>query len=175
MPGYAYVRLYKREDISIMKRNLIQLFGVAALATGLTFAQSPNPAPAPGQHKGWQHRRGARIQRLTSELNLSADQQAQAKQIFQAASSSARPLAQQMRDARLQLANDVKSGAPQDIIAKDSNNVGAIVSQMTAIRTQAFEKFYATLNPDQKEKANGLMDKFMGHRMNHMRAARRNG
>jgi len=78
-----------------MKRNLILSIiasGAAlALAPGLQ-AQEAAPAPAttgtdagghPGGHHGGDHRGGDRLERLTKELDLTADQQAKIKPILE--------------------------------------------------------------------------------------------
>ena len=153
-----------------MKTNFLRIFGVAAIAGGLTFAQTTSPAPpadgqtqqVPGARRAQMRHRMA--QRLSTYLNLTADQQTQAKQIFQASRQSAQPVAQQLRDARKALADAVKSNAPDAQIDQLSGNVGNLVSQLTAIRTKAFQKFYGTLTPDQKEKMNTAMGRFIGGR-----------
>lgn len=96
------------------------------------------------------------MQKMAQELNLSADQKAQAREIFRSAFQSAQPLRQQMRDARKQLQTDVKSGASEDLLAKDGSQVGAIAGQMAVSRAKAFEQFYSILTPDQKAKLETL-------------------
>jgi Spy/CpxP family protein refolding chaperone len=153
-----------------MKTNFLRIFGVAAIAGGLTFAQTTSPTPpADGQTQQGPGARRAQVrhrmaQRLSNYLNLTADQQSQAKQIFQASRQSAQPVAQQLREARKALAEAVKSNAPEAQIDQLSGNVGNLVSQLTAIRTKAFQKFYGTLSPDQKEKMNTAMGRFLGAR-----------
>ena len=100
------------------------------------------------------------MQRLNRLLNLTPDQKVQAKTIFQGARTTAQPLRQQMRDARLALANAVKSNAPDAQIDQLSNNTGTLAAQLTALRAKSFEKFYNILTPDQKEKLSGAMDQF---------------
>src|SRR5947209_5936335 len=113
------------------------------LGAGLLAAQAPAPSATAPVRKHM--RRGAHVQALAAQLNLTTDQQAQAKQIFADAAQSSRPLHQQMRDAHLQLRNDAKTGATADVITRDSNAVGALAAQKAAIRTNAFAKFNAIL------------------------------
>jgi Spy/CpxP family protein refolding chaperone len=154
-----------------MKSNPIRIIGAAALGAGLILAQTAQPAPAaPGQAQQGQwaqrraHVRRSVVQRFSTYLNLSADQQTQAKQIFQAARQSAQPVAKQLRDARKALGDAVKANASDAQIDQLSANVGNLVSQLTAIRTKAFEKFYGILTPEQKDKMNAAMDHFVGRR-----------
>ena len=80
-----------------------------------------------------------------------------------------------MRDARLALANAVKSGAPDAQIDQLSNNAAQVSAQLIALRTKAFEKFYNILTPDQKDKLNGAMDQFLNRGANRPAAFRRAG
>lgn len=139
-------------------KSVMTTLATGLVAAGLIFAQTTQPAPAAGTH---QHERGARIARLVQVLNLTPDQQTQAKAIFQASRTSAQPLASQMRDTRLALANAVKTNAPEAEIDQLSAKAGAIAGQLTAVRTKTFEKFYNILTPDQKDKLNGMMDHFL--------------
>ena len=145
-----------------MKSRLTTILGTGLLATGLMLAQTPAPGPqtpaAPGARM---HRRGAMMQRLGQLLNLTPDQQTQAKTIFQAARANAQPLAAQMHDTRLALANAIKANAPDAEIDRLSNTAGTLASQLIAGRAKAFEKFYTILTPDQKDKLNTVMDHFL--------------
>jgi Spy/CpxP family protein refolding chaperone len=69
-----------------------------------------------------------------------------------------------MRDARLALANAIKSNAPEARIDQLSNKTGTLAAQLTAIRAKSFEKFYSILTPDQQTRLNGAVDRFFsGH------------
>ena len=138
-----------------MNTNFTRILGVAAVAAGLTFAQTPAPHSGPrsrqqGQWRGHMARHMG--QRMATYLNLTDAQKEQSKQIFQAAADQAKPLRQQMQDARKELANAVKSNAPAAQIEQLSNTVGNLTAQLTAIHTKALAQFYSTLTPDQKTK-----------------------
>lgn len=144
--------------------TVIRMLGTAFVGTGLMLAQTQTPsAPVPTRKH---HQRGARFQAMAAQLNLTPDQQAQAKQIFADASVTAKPLHQQIRDARMQLRNDAKSGATTDVVSKDSSALGALVGQSTVIRTSAMAKFYALLTPEQRDKASAMKGNFMRQRAN---------
>ena len=72
----------------------------AALAIGVpVFAQTTTTADsssqdAPGGSEGPRHHRGNRMQKLSQELNLTADQQAKIKPIFQQAHAQAKTIHQ---------------------------------------------------------------------------------
>ncbi len=121
------------------------------LAATLVLAQTPAPAAAPVA-KG---RPG--VGRLVRQLNLTPDQKTQAKAIFEAGRTDAKPVAFQLKQAREALANAVKSGAPDAQIDQLSTAVGPLASQLAAIRAKTLAKFYAILTPDQKDKASAIM------------------
>lgn len=145
-----------------MTLGIRSTLGAALLAAGLLVAQTPQAAPTPsGTTTPHAARKARRMARLNQLLNLTPDQKAQAKTIFQAARTSAQPLRTQMHDARVALANAVKSGAPDAQIDQLSSNAAQVSAQLIAIRTKAFEKFYNILTPDQQTKLNGAMDQFL--------------
>lgn len=137
-----------------MKKTMIRLVGLGALASGLIFAQN-TPATAA--------RRGHYVQRIASYLNLTPDQQAQAKQIMAATRQQSAPLRQQLKQNHEALAAAIKAGndAQIDQITKDEAPVRA---QLAAIHAHAFEKIYATLTPDQKAKADTMRQTFKSRR-----------
>jgi len=138
-----------------MKKMLMTVAGVGALAATMMFAQNV----APRRHTGFG-------QRMAQVLNLTPDQQANAKQVMMQAHEQAAPLRQQLKQSREALANAVKSGndAQIDQITKDQ---APLMAQLAAIRAHAFEKIYATLTPDQKIKADNMRQHFMSHRGQH--------
>ena len=115
--------------------------------------------------------------RLGTQLNLTDAQKAQAADIFQAARQQSQPLAQQLRQYRVELAAAVKSGAPAEQIDAVTAKMGPLMSQLTGIQTKAFQKFYAALTPDQQQKIGEHLDRFLGGGMMGFRpaSARRSG
>lgn len=148
-----------------MKKNLIRLAGLGALAGGLIFAQNvpANPDNAAAAQPARHARRFHRMQRMANYLNLTADQKAQAKQIWAGAREEAKPLRQQMKANRQALLSAIKSGndAQIDQITKSE---APVMAQLASIRAHAFEKFYATLTPDQKTKVDSMHQQFRGGR-----------
>ena len=138
-----------------MKPNLIRFATVAAMAAGMVFAETPvNPPQQPpaGQHMTWQQRRERFRQRMTRELNLSQAQQQQAKAIFGQARESSKPLRQQLRQNHEALTAAIQADNTSQIhtlAAKQAN----LRSQILEIRSDAMAKFYTTLTPEQRAKA----------------------
>jgi len=132
---------------------------LAALASGMIFAQTPAPSTQqpPAQHRQWN--RGQMLDRLATKLNLTDDQKQQAKSIMGSAHESSKPVRDQLRQDRLALKDAVKTGKSDAEIDQISANLGRDTAQMTAIRTKAFAKVYALLTPEQRT----LADQLRGH------------
>ena len=134
-----------------MKQQFMRLAAVAALAAGMAFAQAPAPAPnaAPGQKGTAQPRIRRRVMQV---LNLTGAQKQQAKAIFQQSRQNAQPIAQQLKQNREALSAAVKANDTAQI-QQLSGQQGNLRGQMLAIRSGAMAKFYATLTPEQRTKA----------------------
>jgi Spy/CpxP family protein refolding chaperone len=160
-----------------MKNHLIKLAAVAALAGGMAVAQtSPAPAPQPGQAKAGMRSWGMARQRMMQALNLTDAQKQQAKAIFQQARQSAQPVRQQLQQNRQALSAAVKANDAAQIQSL-SNQQGQLEGQLLAIRSEARAKFYSSLTPDQKAKADQMQQR-MRERMQEriqQRRANQNG
>jgi Spy/CpxP family protein refolding chaperone len=114
------------------------------LAAGILSAQ-PAAAPhhrAPG---------GQMVQRLSSRLNLTADQQTQAKAIFQASREQMKSLQPQLKSEHQAMSTAIKSDNEQQIDQLTQQNA-QLNAQARAIHAKAMAKFYQLLTPDQKAK-----------------------
>jgi periplasmic protein CpxP/Spy len=156
-------------------KNLVKFATVAAMAAGLTFAQTQAPAaPAqtpPGKMRAG--RRGAVRKRMMERLNLTDAQKAQAKAIFQQAKQNAQPLKQQLKQNRAALSASVKANDEAQIHSLSLQR-GKLEGQMLAIRSEARAKFYAGLTPDQRTKADQMRRQVRAHmeqRMKQRKAA----
>jgi len=156
-----------------MKRFFVKLTAVAALATSMALAQTPPPSPAPnppaGRHQFVRRHRA----RVAQALNLSDAQKAQAKTIFQQARQSAQPIREQLKQNRQALATAIKAGDNAQM-QQLATQQGQLRGQILAIRSEAASKFYATLTPDQKAKADQMKQQFH-QRIERFRSQRNNG
>ncbi|PYT33098.1 MAG: hypothetical protein DMG58_08520 [Acidobacteria bacterium] len=144
-----------------MKNSLVRFAGMAALASGMMFAQAPAPPAQPqSPTQRWQHRRGRMLDRMATKLNLTDSQKEQAHSIMQSARESAQPITQQLKQNRQALHEAIKAGKPDADIDQLAATTGNLTGQVTAIRTKAFAKVYALLTPEQRTKA----DQLGGHR-----------
>ncbi len=92
---------------------------------------------------------GAMMQRLSKRLNLTADQQQQAKAIFQQARQQRMALAPKLKDEHQAMSAAVKSDNEQQIDQILQNNA-SLNAQARAIHAKAMAKFYQILTPEQK-------------------------
>lgn len=120
---------------------------------------SAQTAPAPHARAG-----DRMMQRLTAQLSLTPDQQAQAKAIFKDSRQQAQALMPQLKQERQAMASAVKSDneAQIDQLSQQNSQLNA---QVRAIHAKARAKFYAVLTPAQK----ATYDQNMKSRAAHMR------
>jgi Spy/CpxP family protein refolding chaperone len=157
-----------------MKRTFVKLAAVAALATGFVFAQTPSPSPSPNPQTGSHQLVRRHRARFAQALNLTDAQKAQAKTIFQQARETAKPIREQLKQNRQALAAVVKAGGNEAELQKLATVQGKLRSQMVVIRSEAAAKFYASLTPEQKAKADQMQQRFHA-RVERFRSERKNG
>jgi Spy/CpxP family protein refolding chaperone len=141
-----------------MRTYLTRFAAVAALAAGMAFAQPPAPAPQPGPGKAAMKPRAVLKRRLLKVLNLTAAQKQQAKTIFQQTRQNVQPIAQRAKQNREALAAAVKANDTaqiQHLAAQQGNLQG----QVLAMRSESMAKFYATLTPDQRTRAEEIQQR----------------
>ncbi|MFN7998919.1 MAG: Spy/CpxP family protein refolding chaperone [Bryobacteraceae bacterium] len=125
------------------KRLYIPLF-VCALSSML-FAQSAGMPPG---RADWQQNR---LQFLTSQLSLTADQQKQATTIFSNQDAAMTSVRANLKNAHQSLEDAVKSNNLTSI-EQLSSTIGNLMGQMTAAEAKARAAFYQVLTPDQQSK-----------------------
>jgi Spy/CpxP family protein refolding chaperone len=154
-----------------MKRQLIKIATVAALAAGMAFAQAAAAPSKPGRAG---IKLGAAVrQRILANLNLTDAQKAQAKEIMQQARTAAQPVRQQLQQSRQSLAAAVKNDDTVQIQSLAAAQ-GALQGQVLAIQSTAKAKLFAILTPEQKAKAEQTQQKIKQLRQQ-IKALRANG
>jgi Spy/CpxP family protein refolding chaperone len=157
-----------------MRLSLMKYAAVAALATGMVFAQAPTNNSQPAAPSAQQGRHGfmrRHVDRIAQMLNLTDAQKQQARAIFQQARQSAQPVRQQLKQSREVLTAAAKANKDDAEIQKLAAEQGRLLGQMVAIRTEASAKFYHLLTPEQRVKADQMHQQF---RQNHA-SERKNG
>jgi len=140
-----------------MKQVLMTLAAAGVLAAGFAFAQTTTTTPQTGaaRHPGV---RAMVHKRMMKQLNLTPDQQQQAKSIFQAARQSVQPQTQQLKTDRQALHAAVQAGDNAKI-QQLTAEMGTLRGNVMAARAQAQSKFFALLTPDQRTKAEQFQQK----------------
>ena len=141
-----------------MKRTLMSIAAVAALAAGMAFAQTPAAPQQPPPGKSAMRPGTMLRRRMVQALNLTAAQKQQTKSIFQQARVNAQPVAQQLKENREALAAAVKANDSAQIQSLSAQQ-GNLRGQVLAIRSDAMAKFYATLTADQRAKAEQIVQR----------------
>lgn len=127
-----------------MKRHLVTLTVLGAMAAAMAIAQTAPAAPV----RARMHARHAMMQ----SLDLSAAQKQQAKTIFQNTRQQVQPIAQQLRQDRQAMRAAEQAGDTAQI-NQLSTAMGTLEGQMIAARSAGRSQFLALLTPDQKAKA----------------------
>ncbi|MGH9720090.1 MAG: Spy/CpxP family protein refolding chaperone [Bryobacteraceae bacterium] len=134
------------------KKNLIRVGAVVLIATGLFAAQQGVRRHAMGGHMGHFKEFAARY------LDLTDAQKTQAQAIFDAAKQPAQAVAEQLKQGHDAMRAAMKAGKSDAELQQLAERQGALVGQLAAVHSKAFARFYATLTPQQKEKADTMHD-----------------
>jgi Spy/CpxP family protein refolding chaperone len=134
--------------MSTRKKVLIVVAAVVALGATVV-AQAPR-----FHHRARMHAFIAR------QLDLTEAQKAEAKEIFKEARESAKPLVAQLREGHKAMAEAIKAGTSELELEQLASEQGTLVGKVAGIYAKAFSKFYASLTPEQKQKADKLHEQF---------------
>lgn len=139
-----------------MTTRLFHFAMAGALVTGLALAQtSTGQAPATPAKPAHTQMRRTMHRRLMQELALSPTQKQQAKEIFQKAKTDSQPVRAELQQNRQLLAAAVKSDDTAQI-QKLTQARAPLMAKVMATRSEAMAKFYSTLTPEQKAKADQI-------------------
>ncbi len=149
--------------MSTFRTKLAAWTATAALGTASLFAATTGAANSPAVH----HRHGRMGAFLASYLNLTPQQQAQRKAIFDGLRQSSMPVRQELRQTRRDLHNAIQADNAakiQQLAKTEGNEVG----QLAALRAEASAKSYQILTPQQKQELAKLREAhqaaWRGHR-----------
>ena len=144
-------------------KNVMQFAAIGALAAGMAFAQAPGPStsgkPPASAHGMARNMFRQHMDEVAQKLNLTDAQRQQFHTIFQQAHQSAMPVREELKANREALAAAVKADRSADI-QQLATARGKLVGQMTAIYAEAHAKFYQTLTPEQRVKADQMRLEF---------------
>ncbi|MGE5567538.1 MAG: Spy/CpxP family protein refolding chaperone [Rhodospirillales bacterium] len=145
-----------------MRGMFVRYAAAAVLAAGLMLGQTQPPAEGqPGQ------RMAKRLDQVAIVLDLTPDQRTQLQTIIQQAMQESKPIFQQLRQNRLQMRELMESGAtgPQfeQQVQQLAQAQGQLFGQLASIKARGVAKFYSTLTPQQRQKAEALFGLMMHH------------
>jgi protein CpxP len=143
------------------KRFFMVTAVVLALAAGLSAAVTAVVA----QSQGKQDHQGRMLQRMTEQLNLTEAQQAQIKTILQTQKSKIQPLRQQLRQNRLAQTSAVTGTFDEAQVRSFAAKQAQIMTDLTVEKERTKSQIYSVLTPDQRQKAQALMQQHQQHHM----------
>ena len=139
-----------------MKSHLMKFAVTGALAAGMALAQTaPAPAPQPNQAQTKVRPHATFQQRMMQALNLTPEQREHAQTMFQQARQKAEPIRRELKQNREDLAAAVKADNTAQVRSLAAKQ-GKLEGELLGIRSETMAKFYTTLTPEQRAKADQL-------------------
>lgn len=129
-----------------------------ALAAGPAFAVTQSAGDTQGATGRQGHHKGWMLQHMTRALNLSDAQQTQIKGILQAERAKTQPIREQLHQSRISQNSSATTGAFDETQARTlANKQAQLMSDLMVERARTKSEIYAVLTPDQRQKAQQLM------------------
>lgn len=143
------------------KRTIAFTTAILAIGALALMAQEPSGPPSgpPDPATMAQHR----VQFLTNQLSLTAQQQQQALTIFTSATTSEGSMHDSMKAAHDSLRTAIKNNDTNGI-TQAANTIGNLTAQATAAQAKADAALYAILTPDQQTKLTQMESRGPGMR-----------
>jgi Spy/CpxP family protein refolding chaperone len=128
-----------------MKWLLASMVILGLLAPGLDAQRNrlPRNRETPAERK---------TKMLTERLSLSAEQKEKALALFAAADKDSDPIDDELSDARRQLRDATRRGAPDSEIEQLASRIGTLLGRKEAIQAKADTAFHGLLTPEQRDK-----------------------
>ena len=135
---------------------------VLAAAAGLA-AYAQHPGRGFGRHRGWM------LQHMTKQLNLTEAQQTQIKSIMADSRTRMKPLMQQLHQNQ-QAQNANINGTFDEAQARAfAGKQAQVMTDLMVERQRTKSQIYAVLTPDQRAKAQQLMQERKQRRQEHLK------
>ena len=127
------------------------------LAASLAFAQGKKGGGSKGGMSDgmgeFRPQRQSKIEQFTDRLKLSKEQKEEAQAALSAALEESAPVRTEMDKSRVAIAGAMIEGKSGDEIKKLIDEYTAVAAKWTAIEVKAFSRVYASLKPNQQQKA----------------------
>ncbi len=146
-----------------MKSKYVQLvLAMVLVVAGVVVLAHSQAVPGKGmRHGGWFGARGMFLEHMARYLDLSDDQRAQIKSLWEAQRPATEPLLKQLAVGRKDMLAATANGAfDQAKVQAIANQQAQILAQLTVLREQLQSKIYNTvLTSDQKAKVDQMRQK----------------
>lgn len=134
-----------------------------AVAAGLTASVS-----AQGKGRGFGHKQGWMLQRMTKALNLTDAQQTQVKSIMADSRTRTKPLMQQLRQNEQAQNANINGNFDEAAARTFADKQAQIMSNLIVEKQRTKSQIYSVLTPDQRQKALQLMQQHEQRRQERM-------
>ena len=134
-----------------------------AVAAGLTASVS-----AQGKGRGFGHKHGWMLQRMTKSLNLTDAQQTQIKSIMADSRTRTKPLMQQLRQNEQAQNANINGNFDEAAARAFADKQAQIMSNLIVEKQRTKSQIYSVLTPDQRQKALQLMQQHEQRRQERM-------
>lgn len=146
----------------MFSRNALIFLVSSALSAGVLMANQGSAVQNRARrHEGF-------VNRISTQLSLTAQQQQEAKAIFRSERESARPVRQELFTERKAVRDAVHSGKSLADVQQLATSEGPALGKLAGMRAQAFAKLYAELTPAQQQKLASMHQQW---RQNHANKA----
>jgi Spy/CpxP family protein refolding chaperone len=155
----------QEEDVKSMNSKLIAVTAVLTVFAGMALAQGGAGAPMHHRHGGYM----GGMELPLHQLNLTDDQKAQIKQMFQTEKPAMKPLMQQEHAAHTQMIQLITSGTfEQAKVAAVAAQESQIHMQMEIEHVKMASQIYQLLSSDQKAKVADIIAQHQQRMQEHM-------
>ena len=139
---------------------------VLAVAAGLTAS-----VYAQGPQRGFGHRHGGMLQKMTRELNLNEAQQGQIKTILTDEETRTKPLREKLRQNAVAESMKVDGNFDDIQVRAFANNQAQIMRDLIIEKERTKSQIYSVLTPDQRQKALQLIQQHEQRRQERLQQA----
>ena len=144
-----------------------KFFMTAALVLAVEAGMATTALAQPG--RGFGHHRGWMLKRMTKQLNLTEAQQTQIKGIMASEKTKIQPLMQQLRQNQKAQNANMNGNFDENQARAFAGKQAQIMSDLIVERQRMRSEVYAVLTPEQRQKAQQLMQERQQRRQERMK------
>jgi Spy/CpxP family protein refolding chaperone len=145
------------------KKFFITAALVLAVAAGMATTALAQPGRGFGHHRGWM------LKHMAKQLNLTEAQQTQIKGIMASEKTKIQPLMQQLRQNQQSQNTNMNGNFDENQARTFAGKQAQIMSDLIVERQRMRSEVYAVLTPEQRQKAQQLMQERQQRRQERMK------